>query len=153
MSIGLVLAVLPFLKNSFAGILLASWDLLFFVVFAVLLDPLDHSLFALRTGYKHLTVLDFDSVHQPLIENLPLLALGNKNVPNDVCKLLVVVELGEKDVLLSLIGTLFKSNRMESIDKEALDWKYQKFPQQVVTNDLLEYWYTAAVLCFLKNEF
>ena len=153
MSIRLVLAVLPFLKNSFAGILLASWDLLFFVVSAVLLDPLDHSLFALLTRHHHLTVLDFDSIHQLLIENLPLLALGNENVPNDVCKLLVVVELGEKDVLLSLIGTLFKSNRMESIDKEAFDWKYQKLPQQVVTNDLFEYWYAAAVLCFLKNEF
>jgi hypothetical protein len=42
---------------------------------------------------------------------------------------------------------------MESIDKEAFDWKYQKLPQQVVTNDLFEYWYAAAVLCFLKNEF
>jgi hypothetical protein len=153
MSIGLVLAVLPFLKNSFAGILLASWDLLFFVVSAVLLDPLDHSLFALLTRYQHLTVLDFDSVHQLLIENLPLLALGNENVPDDECKLLVVVELGEKDVLLSLSGALFQSEGMESIDKEALDWKYQKFSQQLVANDLSKYWSAAAFLCFLKNEF
>ena len=121
MSIRLVLAVLPFLKNSFAGILLASRDFLFFVVSAVLLDPLDHSLFALLARHQHLTVLDFDSVHQLLIESLPLLAPSNENVPNDVCKLLVVVELSEKDVLLSLIGTLFKSNRMESINKEAFD--------------------------------
>jgi hypothetical protein len=95
----LVLAISPFLKNCDRGILLATLYLLVLVLLAILSDPLLDSLFLLLARHKHIVVFDFDPVHQFLIESLVLLALGHENVPNDVCKLLVVVELGEKDVL------------------------------------------------------
>ena len=115
------MALFPFLKFCFLGILLALLYFTFFVVFAIFQDPLDHPLLALLTRLKHLMILGFDSVHQLLIESLLLLTLGHENVSDDICKLLVVVELGEKDVLLCLICTLFKSNRMKSIDEEAFN--------------------------------
>lgn len=98
-------------------------------------------------------VLSFDSVHKFLEENLFLLALGHENVPNYICKLLVVVELSEKDVLLRLIFALFKSHWVESIDKETFYRKDQEFTQMLVANYLLKNISIAAVLGLLKNVF
>jgi len=121
MNIRLLLALLPCLKFSLLGVLQALLEFTLFVILAIFLDPFDHSLLVLLARLKHLMILGFDSVHQLLIESLLFLSLGLINVPDDVCKLLVVVELGEKDVLFCLIGALFKSNRMKSIDEEAFN--------------------------------
>ena len=72
-------------------------------------------------------VFDFDPVHQFLIESLVLLALGHENVPNDVCKLLVVVELGEEDVLFRHVWPQLQSHGVERVDEESFDRKDQQF--------------------------
>jgi hypothetical protein len=110
-----------FLKNCDRGILLATLYLLVLVLLAILSDPLLDSLFLLLARHKHIVVFDFDPVHQFLIESLVLLALRHKNVPNDVCKLLVVVELGEKDVLFRHVLPQLQSHGVERVDEESFD--------------------------------
>lgn len=145
--------LLPLLEDCGLSVLLATLDFLVLVLFTVLFDPLDNPLFVLLTRHKHMLVLSFDSVHEFLEENLFLLALGHENVPNYICKLLVVVELSEKDVLLRLIFALFKSHWVESIDKETFYRKDQEFTQMLVANYLLKNISIAAVLGLLKNVF
>ena len=145
--------LLPLLEDCGLSVLLATLDFLVLVLFTVLFDPLDNTFFVLLTRHKHLVVLGFDSVHQFLEENLFLLALGHENVPYNVCKLLVVVELSEKDVLMRLFFALFKSNWVESIDKETFNRKDQEFTQMLVANYLLENLSVATVLGLLKNVF
>jgi hypothetical protein len=90
----------------------------------------DHCLLiVILAHYEHLAVLDFDSVHQILKESLSLLALGHKKVPNNVCKLLVIVELGHKEILFYLSITLLLSRWVESLNEEIFNGKNQDFAQ------------------------
>jgi len=145
--------MLPLLEDCDFCVLLPTLDFLVLVLFTVLFDPLDYTLFVLLTRHKHFMVLGFDSVHQFLEESLFFLALGHENVPYNVCKFLIVVELSEKDVLMYLFFALFKPNWVESIDKETFNRKDQEFTQMLVANYLLENLSVATVLGLLKNIF
>jgi hypothetical protein len=113
----LVLAVLPLLQDSGFSILLATLDLVL-VRLTLLLDQFEQCLlFVILAHFEHLTIFGFDSVHQILKESLSLFTLGHKKVPNNVCKVLVIVELGHKNVLVYLFLTLFLSRWVEIINE------------------------------------
>jgi hypothetical protein len=72
----------------------------------LLFDPLNDLFLCSLTLLSHLYVLYPDAVHHFLVLGLVLLAVSDVEVPNDKCKLIIIVDLCLLDVFFLLIWTV-----------------------------------------------
>ena len=84
----------------------SSLTLLGHVQHLLLFDSLNNLFLCSLTLLSHLCILNPDAFHHFLVLGLVLLAVSDVEVPNDKCKLIIIVELCLLDVFLLLIWTV-----------------------------------------------
>ncbi len=72
----------------------------------LLFDPLDDLFLSPLTLLSHLDILCPDAVHQFLVLCFVFLAISEVEIPNDIRKLIIIVELCLLDVFLLLFWTV-----------------------------------------------
>lgn len=141
------------LENRLSSIPLCALYLVLLVLVLVVSDPLSDLLSRLLAPLGHHLVLEFDAVHQSLIECPVLHALKHENIPDHECKLLIIVELSLLNLLSLFIMSLLKSHWVEGVDQRTLNGKDKQFSKVVVWHNCLEGFYWAAVHSLLEFSF